>query len=97
MSKHGEPCFYCGATLCHQKWKRRIKKFGEIDLGSEMNPVDGFICPECETAFRVSRLETDGVYIHDWQTEYEFPPRFCPNCGTSLEGKLSTDAEEVDA
>ena len=84
MSKRGEPCFYCGASASHQKWKRRLKKFGSMDLADKMNPVDGFICPDCETAFRVSRLESDGLYIHDWLTEYECVPNFCPKCGCDL-------------
>ena len=84
MGKHGKSCFYCGAPASQQKWKRRTKLYGDMDLAEEMNPVDGFICPECKTAFRVSRLECDGLYIHDWQTEYECTPNYCPKCGTRL-------------
>lgn len=97
MSKHGEPCFYCGAAACHQKWKLRIKKFDGMDLADELNPVDGFICPSCETAFRVSRLESDGLYIYDWMTEYEFTPNFCPRCGFDLQGVWGKEMSERDA
>lgn len=83
-------CPKCGATPCHQKYRERAIHL-DMTKCTDMNPVDGFICPYCREAFRVSRLESEAGFIIDWQTEYEFPPRFCPNCGASLKGKLSTD------
>lgn len=85
-------CPRCGAIPSHQRYRERVVRLDET-RAVDMNPVDGFICPYCQDAFRVSRLESEAGYIIDWQTEYEFPPHFCPNCGASLKGKLSTDLQ----
>ena len=80
-------CPTCGATPCHQKWKRSTKTYhADMDLASNMNPVDGFICPRCYEAFRVSRLESEDGFIIDWKNEFECNPNYCPNCGYDLKG-----------
>ena len=90
----GENCPRCGATPSNQKYKvAKIRNAGAADHWMQMNPVDGFVCPYCDEAFRVRRLEYEDGYIIDWQVEFEFSPNFCPKCGANLDGKLSTDAE----
>lgn len=79
-------CPRCGAIPSSQRYKERLGYFGQThDRSEEMNPVDGVICPHCGMGFRVSRLETDGWFIVDWQTEYEYAPRYCPRCGKAVE------------
>ena len=80
-----ERCPRCGATKANQRWGiRPVDMSRDRDFASEMNPVDGFICPRCKEAFRVSRLESEGGWIIDWLTEFECDPNFCPNCGHRL-------------
>ena len=56
-----ERCPRCGATKMHQRWVQRVVDWSrDRDRASAMNPVDGFVCPRCEEAFRVSRLESEG-------------------------------------
>lgn len=83
-----ERCPRCGASKCYQKHQPRVIDLSRREPADEFNPVDGFICPGCHLAFRVSKLETDGPYIVDWQVEFEFAPKFCPNCGKELAGDV---------
>lgn len=85
-----DSCPLCGASPCNQRYKRRLHVHpATVDYAAEMNPVDGFLCPQCGKAFRVGMLKSDGYYIVDWQTEWEFAPRFCPNCGKDLKGSTA--------
>jgi len=80
-----ERCPRCGATKTHQRWTLRVVDFSrDRDFAKDMNPVDGFICPRCNEAFRVSRLESENGLIIDWQTEFECTPNYCPNCGCKV-------------
>ena len=77
-------CPRCGAPECHQKFKPRTVDYGKREFADGFNPVDAVICHHCGQAFRVSRLEYENGWIVNWQTEYEFTPRFCPSCGNDL-------------
>ena len=90
-------CPRCGASKCHQRFQPRTIDLSKREYADEFNPVDAVLCPRCETAFRVSRLESDGLYIYDWMTEYECTPNFCPLCGFDLQGAQSKEMSERDA
>lgn len=82
-----ESCPVCGAVRSSQKFKKRrnqlvdLNKLSVIDF---VHPVDGVVCPECGLGFRVSKLEvSNGTYI-DLTTEYEFSPKYCPNCRAEI-------------
>ena len=77
-------CPRCGAIPSHQKYRPRVVSL-DMTKGVDMNPVDGFSCPYCNEAYRVFRLESEAGFIIDWQTEYEYVPRYCPNCGARFE------------
>ena len=82
--KWGQRCPRCGAVASAQRYKQRVTDFDKTDPANTFNPVDAVLCPNCGEAFRVSKLETESGWIVDWQTEFEFAPRFCPNCGGEL-------------
>ncbi len=52
---------------------------------TDMNPVDEFICSECEFVMR----DTSG-YDGEEEVKYEFELKFCPKCGAKMDGKDGT-------
>ncbi len=82
-------CPRCGAVPSHQRFRpaEGVKDMAAYEPVDEMNPVDAVLCRRCGTAFQVLRIESDGDYIVDWGTKYEFSPNFCPNCGAEVRGR----------
>lgn len=79
-------CPRCGAVPSHQKRKPRktLVDIGRLWPIFDTNPVDGVVCLSCGTGFRVAQLEHDDTYFDDLEEEFEFVPRFCPNCGAKV-------------
>lgn len=83
--KWGERCPRCGAVASAQRHKPRTVDYSRLNPAGIFNPVDAVLCPHCGEAFRVSKFETEGEWIVDWETEFEFAPKHCPNCGKPFE------------
>lgn len=49
----------------------------------DLHPADGVVCKQCGTAFRVTKLDTDGDYLIS-DDEFECVPNYCPVCGRRL-------------
>ena len=48
---------------------------------TEMNPVDEFICSECERCF----LDSLNAYDKENEGCYEYEPNYCPHCGVKID------------
>lgn len=53
---------------------------------SDFNSVDRFRCSECDETFKVMHFEgTDAGWLMSGDAdEFEFTPKFCPNCGAKV-------------
>lgn len=52
---------------------------------AELNPVDGFQCDRCGFAGVVYAFDLDDETSEpDTDTQCEFVPKHCPNCGKEL-------------
>lgn len=86
-------CPRCGASPCHQRWKPKDERadLSVMEHAGNFSLVDAIQCPKCGMAFSISRLETDGEFIVDWSTQYEYVPNYCPQCG--YQGRWANEHE----
>ena len=60
---------------------RKQYMFGEHV--SNLNPVDGVLCPRCGLPFLVRKLDCVDGWIESG-FEYELVPNYCPMCGEKV-------------
>lgn len=93
----GKHCPACGAIpSAWKKVPRSLVLFGDLDSGGrrkksvpadracDYDPVDLIHCESCGFMGTVVQHPEDAEGFIDWD-DWEFRPKFCPNCGKELD------------